>query len=96
MFFAQDDKRGFKRFALNMPIEISKESVMMKGICEDLSSTGMLITFTDAGLQANDEVHIRLDSADTRFPPLDAQATLLRIDSLQVGFSAALEFTCIK
>jgi len=96
MFFAQDDKRAFKRLALDMPIEITKGNVMVKGICKDLSSTGMLITFDDTTLQASDEVHIQLDTADTRFPPLDAQATLLRIDSEEVGFSAAVEFITIK
>jgi len=96
MFFAQDDKRAFKRLALNMPIEISKDALMMKGFCIDLSSTGMLITFDDTTLQAGDEVQIQLDTADTRFPPLDAQATLLRIDNEDVGFSAAVEFITIK
>ncbi|WP_022940832.1 PilZ domain-containing protein [Psychromonas hadalis] len=96
MFFAHNDKRSFRRMELDVPIEISKGSVVVKGICKDLSSTGMSITFTDTHLQAGDEVHIKLDTDDERFPPLDADATLLRIDEQDVGFSAAVQFINIK
>ena len=96
MFFAQDDKRAFQRMELELPIEISKGSIIVKGICKDLSSTGMLISFNDTNLQAGDEVHIKLDTADERFPPLDADATLLRVDEQELGFSAAVQFINIK
>jgi hypothetical protein len=96
MFFAQNDKRSFQRMELDLPIEITKGTLAIKGICKDLSSTGMLITFTDANLQAGDEVHIKLDTDDERFSPLDADATLLRIDAQEIGFSAAVNFINMK
>jgi len=96
MFFAQDDKRAFKRLRLGMPIEISKGSLTVQGTCQDISSTGMLITFNDETLQAGDQVHIQLATSDTRFPPLDAQAILLRIDAEEVGFSAAVKLSSIQ
>lgn len=96
MFFAQDDKRSFKRMELDLPIAITKGSITVKGICKDLSSTGMLISFTDKSLQAGDAVHIKLNTDDVRFPPLDADATLLRIDTQEIGFSAAVQFISIK
>ena len=96
MFFAQNDKRTFQRMELELPIEISKGSMIVRGVCKDLSSTGMLITFNESKLQAGDEVHIKLDTADERFPPLDADATLLRVDEQEIGFSAAVQFINIK
>ncbi len=96
MFFAQDDKRSFRRMELDVPIEISKGSLVVKGICKDLSSTGMLISFNDSNLQGGDAVHIKLDTEDERFPPLDADATLLRVDAQEIGFSAAVEFITMK
>jgi hypothetical protein len=96
MFFAQEDKRSFRRMEIDVPIEITKGSLVVKGVCKDLSSTGMSITFTDNSLQAGDEVHIKLDTTDERFPPLDADATLLRIDSEDQGFSAAVKFIAMS
>ena len=96
MFFAQDDKRSFQRMELDLPIEITKGTLVIQGICKDLSSTGMLISFNDTNLQGGDAVHIKLDTADERFPPLDADATLLRVDEQDVGFSAAVEFINIE
>ncbi|PKG40286.1 PilZ domain-containing protein [Psychromonas sp. Urea-02u-13] len=96
MFFAPDDKRSFQRMELELPIEITKGTVAVKGICKDLSSTGMLITFSDTRLHAGDEVHIKLDTSDERFPPLDADATLLRVDEQEIGFSAAVNFITLK
>ncbi|WP_413699306.1 PilZ domain-containing protein [Psychromonas sp. KJ10-10] len=96
MFFTQNDKRSFHRMELELPIEITKGSVVVKGICKDLSSTGMLITFNDASLQEGDQVHIKLDTEDERFPPLDADATLLRVDAQDIGFSVAVNFLSLK
>ncbi len=96
MFFAHDDKRSYRRMELDLPIEITKGALAIKGTCKDLSSTGMLITFNDANLMGGDEVHIKLDTADERFPPLDVQATLLRVDEQEVGYSAAVQFLNIK
>jgi len=96
MFFAQDDKRSFKRMELDLPIEITIGALVVKGICKDLSSTGMLITFVDNNLKEGDNVHIQLSTADQRFSPLDADATLLRIDEHEDRFSAAVEFMTMK
>lgn len=96
MFFAQDDKRSFRRMELDVAIEITKGSSVVKGVCKDLSSTGMSISFTDRGLKEGDEVHIRLATADDRFPPLDADATLLRVDTTEQGFVAAVKFLTMK
>lgn len=93
MYFAQNDKRSFQRMELNLPIEITKGDLLHQGTCIDLSSTGMRISFTEQGLQTNDQVHIKLDTGDQRFLPLSAQAKLIRVTELGNGrFTAAVEF----
>jgi len=96
MFFAQDDKRSFRRMELDLAIQITKGSSVIKGICKDLSSTGMSISFSDSSLQAGDKVNIKLATADERFPPLDAEANLLRVDKTDTGFVAAVQFITMK
>jgi len=97
MFFAQNDKRSFHRMELNLPIVISKNEKVYNGTCLDLSSTGMAIAFNTTELHAEDKVHIQLDTNDERFPPLDAEARLIRVDGLEDGsFTAAVEFVELK
>ncbi len=95
MFFAQDDKRSFKRMVLDIPVTITKDTLTVDGVCKDLSSTGMSLTFTDTNLQTGDVVHIQLATEHERFPPLDVDATLLRIDDAEQGFIAAVEFISV-
>jgi hypothetical protein len=92
MLFAHDNKRSFQRMELELPIEITKDGIAVKGVCKDLSSTGMFIMFNDSNLVAGDEVHIKLETADDRFSALNADATLLRVDEQKVGFTAAVNF----
>ena len=96
MFFAQQEQRSFKRMELDLPITITKGSLVTKGICKDLSSTGMSITFSDKNLQVDDNVQIQIATNDQRFPPLDADAILIRVDKMDHGFSAAVQFISMK
>lgn len=97
MYFAQNEKRSFHRMEINLPIEIQKEGFSYHGTCNDLSSTGMRITFNDTGLYTDDLVEILLNTDDKRFLPLHAVAKLLRVtEEDQGGFSAAVEFVELK
>lgn len=97
MYFAQNNKRSFHRMELNLPIVITKGDDVYEGVCIDLSSTGMRIEFTTADLHSDDNVHIKLDTNDERFPPLDAQAKLIRVEADEDGkLSAAVEFIELK
>jgi len=96
MYFSRDNKRSFQRVALNLPIVITKDGKTYEGICLDLSSTGMAITFTATDLLAEDKVHIQLNTEDERFPPLDAEAKLIRLKEEEGGvFKAAVEFLAL-
>lgn len=96
MFLPQQECRSFRRMALDAPITISKGTVVTTGICRDLSSTGMSITFSEASLQAGDVIQIQLATSDQRFAPLDAEATVLRINKQSQGFDAAVQFISMK
>ena len=97
MYFTQNDKRSFHRMELNLPITITKNEKKYNGICLDLSSTGMGISFASPELYANDTVHIQLDTNDERFPPLDAEAKLIRVEEREdASFTAAVEFIVLK
>jgi len=97
MYYPQNEKRSFHRMEINLPIEIQKDGFSYQGTCNDLSSTGMRITFNNNELYANDEVEILLNTNDERFLPLHAVAKLLRVsETEQGGFSAAVEFVELK
>ena len=97
MYFSKNNQRSFHRMQLNLPIVITKEGQIYNGICLDLSSTGMGISFTTEELHAGDKIYIQLDTNDERFPPLDAEAKLIRREEGENGtFTAAVEFIELK
>ena len=97
MYFSKNNQRSFHRMELNLPIVITKEGQIYNGFCLDLSSTGMGISFTTEELHAGDKVYIQLDTNDERFPPLDAEAKILRVEESETGtFTAAVEFLSLK
>ncbi len=96
MLTAHDDRREFRRMAIETGVKILKGTFELQGICKDLSSTGMSIQLTDLCLKAGDEVEVQLGTDDLRFPPLNALAKVLRISEEGDVFIAAVEFTVIK
>ena len=97
MYFSQNNQRSFHRMKLGLPVVITKDAKVFNGICSDLSSTGMLVEISASGLKADDLVHIQLDTDDVRFPPLDAEAKLIRVTEDENGkVSAAVEFLELK
>ena len=96
MLITQDDRRAFRRMAIEADVKITKDSQNLKGICKDLSSTGMSIQLTDLSLQAEDEISIRLDTKNSSFPPLIADAKVLRVSEVDGCYIAAIEFTQVK
>lgn len=97
MYFSQNNQRSFHRMKLDLPVVITKGAKVFNGICSDLSSTGMLVEISAHGLKTDDLVHIQLDTDDVRFPPLDAEAKLIRVTEDENGkISAAVEFLELK
>lgn len=97
MYFAQNNQRSFRRMELNLPIVVTKDGQTYNATCIDLSSTGMLIELLSVGLKTDDLVHIKLDTEDERFPPLDAEAKLIRVSvDESEKLTAAVEFLELK
>lgn len=92
MLITQDDRRDFRRMAIEADVKITKNSQNLKGICKDLSSTGMSIQLTDLSLQAEDEIEIQLDTKNSSFPPLIADAKVLRVSEVDNYYIVAIEF----
>ena len=97
MYFSTNNQRSFQRMDLNIPVSITKAENVYEGICLDLSSTGMGISFSTTDLHADDLVSIQLETSDERFPPLNAESKLIRVIEAEDGtFTAAVEFITLK
>jgi len=96
VLITQDDRRVFRRMAIETSVKVIKGKSELQGICKDLSSTGMSIQLTDKSLKAGDQIDVLLDTDDTRFPPLNAQAVILRLCEQDGHYLAAVEFTTVK
>lgn len=96
MLITQDDRRVFRRMAIETGVKIMKGDNEILGICKDLSSTGMSIQLIGHSLKAGDKIEVLLDTDDSRFPPLNAQAVVLRLREQDGHYVAAIEFTAVK
>lgn len=96
MLITQDERRVFRRMDVEADVKITKGDVELPGICQDLSSTGMSIEIAPGGLQAGDKISVLLDTKDSRFTPLDAQASVVRVFEKEGRYIAAIEFTTFK
>lgn len=96
MLITKDDRRVFRRMSIETGVKITKGDTELLGICKDLSSTGMSIQLTEKSLKAGDQIEVLLDTDDSRFPPLNAQAVVLRLLEQDGYYLAAIEFTTVE
>lgn len=96
MLITQDDRRAFRRMAVEADVKITKNDQNLNGICKDLSSTGMSVQMADLSLQADDEILIELDTKHSGFPPLIADAKVVRVLEGDACYVAAIEFIQVK
>ncbi len=96
MLIANDDRRIFRRMAIEAGVTVTKGDIELQGTCKDLSSTGMSIQLIDGVLKAGDQIDVLLDTQDSRFPPLNAEAVVLRLHEQDGIYIAAVEFTTVK
>ena len=63
------EKRDFHRMQVNSEIEISdSQGNRFKGICRDLSATGMQL-YVEQAVNVGEELHTVLHSSSDQFPP---------------------------
>jgi hypothetical protein len=96
VLITKDDRRIFRRMAIEIGVKITINGTELHGICKDLSSTGMSIQLMEESLKAGDEIEVLLDTEDSRFPPLNAEAVVLRLRKLDDSYIAAIEFITLK
>ncbi|MFE8071532.1 PilZ domain-containing protein [Marinobacteraceae bacterium S3BR75-40.1] len=75
------EKRDFIRMRVNTEITltISETGETLKGVCRDLSGTGMMVEM-DRPLKEGTVAHTSLPSQNPNFPSFDTKATVVRCD----------------
>ena len=96
MLTAKNDRRVFRRMEIEAGVKIIKGDIELQGICNDLSGTGMSIQLPRADLKAGDQIQVMLDTQDSRFPPLNADAKILRASEQNGNFTVSVEFVTVK
>lgn len=96
MLIAKDERRIFQRMAIEAGVSVIKGDIELQGICKDLSSTGMSIQLSEGTLKAGDNIEILLDTHNENFPPLHADAVILRVQENEGIQIVAVEFTSVK
>ena len=96
MLITNDERRDFRRMAIEAAAKITIGNTQLQGTCKDLSSTGMLVELNEAYLNPGDRVKIVLSTHDSRFPPLDVEARIVRVNEEGGVFIVATEFLTVK
>ena len=93
MLITSVENRGFKRMPINIPVIIIENERELSGKCIDLSATGMKISFADTALKVGDIIFVKLETKNKRFPSLNVNAKIIRINPENELFFAAITFT---
>lgn len=96
MLTAKNDRRVFRRMEIEAGVKIMKGDTELQGVCKDLSSTGMSIELTQSQLKEGDQIQVMLATQDSRFPPLNADATVLRTSEQNGDFIVSVQFLTVK
>ena len=96
MLVTNDEKRVFRRMAIEAAVTVNLGNTQLQGTCKDLSSTGMLIELHQANLNPGDQIQVLLATQDSRFPPLDVEAKVLRVKKEDGAYVVATEFLKVK
>jgi len=96
VLITNDERRDFRRMAIEAAATITIGDTQLQGTCKDLSSTGMLVELNEAYLNPEDIVQIVLSTHDSRFPPLDVEARIVRVSEEDGMFIVATEFLKVK
>ena len=80
------EKRDFHRMQVNSEIEISdSQGNRFKGICRDLSATGMQL-YVEQAVNVGEELHTVPHSSSDQFPPLETVCEVIRCEPEGDGF----------
>lgn len=80
------EKRDFHRMQVNTEITITDaEGHQQKGLCKDLSGTGMQILMETAVAEGT-QLHTLLPSTNEQFPPFETVIEVLRCEPAEGGY----------
>lgn len=74
---ANDEKRSFIRLKINTEVEVNNQGTIVKGICKDLSGSGMLLS-TEAEFDLGSEIAVSIPQ-DGLHLPFNATAEVTRL-----------------
>ncbi|MFT5880268.1 MAG: hypothetical protein ACI86X_001396 [Moritella sp.] len=92
MLQANLERRNYQRMMIDSPVQITDELQNITAICRDLSASGMSLDIPELYFALNATVSIFLPTGDTRVPPLQAEAKVTRINSVDDSFQIGVEF----
>ncbi|MCE2594538.1 PilZ domain-containing protein [Motilimonas cestriensis] len=91
-----NDRRAFRRMAIESPLQIVFKGQTRQGICLDLSATGMSIEVTDSEFQVDDVIEVHLGNGTATAPPLSGEAKIIRVSAQGNKYILAVELTVLK
>jgi hypothetical protein len=91
----QQERRIFKRLSFTSHVHITHNGLDKTVKCKDVNAEGMSLYLPDDSLKLYDNVTVRFDDHDSHFPALNADADVIRIQTIDSGFLIALEFVAI-
>lgn len=82
------EKRDFIRMKVNAEIDIklADGGVTLRGVCRDLSGTGMLLEVSEP-ISVGSELSASLPSNNENFPSFDTKARVIRCEPMDNGNS---------
>lgn len=80
------EKRDFHRMQVNSEIEIiDSQGNRFKGVCRDLSATGMQL-YVEQAVKVGEEFQTTLHPSGDQFPPLETVCEVIRCEPEGDGF----------
>lgn len=96
MLITNDERRIFRRMAIDAAVTVRSGDAELQGTCKNLSSSGMSIQLIEANINPDDQIQVLLATRDHHFPPLNIQAKVLRVQEKGGIYIVATEFVKIK
>jgi len=96
VLITNEERRVFRRMAIEAAVTITLGDNQIQGTCKDLSSSGMLIQILEPSVNPDDKIRVVLTTQNSRFPPLDVEAKVLRVKNEDGAYLVATEFLSVK
>lgn len=96
MRITDEERRVFRRIAVEAAVTVRLGDVELQGTCKNLSSSGMSIQLLEANMNPHDQIQVRLVTRNHHIPPLNIEAEVLGVQDKGGIYIVAAEFLKIK